>query len=144
MKRILHVAALLTAAGTAYFAWTGSTFAQAPPANPQAKGKQQGKQGSAGTESGWAAFQTRCMSCHGNPSVPAAQSPELIRQMTPERIYAALTTGSMKTQGDALSEDQRRMLATFMSARPLGSLAEGGAQSMPNHCAGNPPMSDPG
>ena len=31
MKRILHVAALLTAAGAAYFAWTGSTFAQARP-----------------------------------------------------------------------------------------------------------------
>ena len=95
MKRILHVATLLTAAGAAYFAWTGSTFAQAP--NPQAKGKQ-GKQGSAGTESGWAAFQTRCMSCHGNQAVPAAQSPEQIRQMSPERIYAALTTGSMKTK----------------------------------------------
>jgi polyvinyl alcohol dehydrogenase (cytochrome) len=144
MKRILHVAALLTAASTAYFAWTGSISAQAPPANPQAKGKQQGKQaGSAGTESGWAAFQTRCMGCHGNPAVPAAQSPEQIRQMTPERIYASLTTGSMKTQGDALSEDQRRMLAAFMSARPLGSLAEGSAQSMPNHCASNPAMTDP-
>ena len=121
MKRTLHVAALLTAAGAAYFAWTGPLAAQAP---PQAKGKQAG---SAGTESGWAAFQTRCMGCHGNAAVPAAQSPEQIRQMTPERIYAALTTGSMKTQGDALSEDQRRMLATFMSARPLGSLAEGAA-----------------
>ena len=139
MKRTLHVAALLTAAGAAYFAWTGPTFAQAP----QAKGKQGKQGGSAGTESGWAAFQTRCMSCHGNPAVPSAQSPEQIRQMSPERIYAALTTGSMKTQGDALSEDQRRMLATFMSARPLGSLNEGAAASMPNHCAANPQMSDP-
>ena len=139
MKRTLHVAALLTAAGAAYFAWTGPTFAQAP----QAKGKQGKQGGSAGTESGWAAFQTRCMGCHGNAAVPAAQSPEQIRQMSPERIYASLTTGSMKTQGDALSEDQRRMLATFMSARPLGSLNEGAAASMPNHCAANPPMSDP-
>ena len=140
MRRTLHVAALLTAAGAAYFAWTTSIFAQAPAAP---KGKQQAKGGSAGTESGWAAFQTRCMGCHGNAAVPAAQPPEQIRQMTPERIYASLTTGSMKTQGDALSEDQRRMLAAFMSARPLGSLAEGAAASMPNRCAANPPMSDP-
>src|SRR5882724_6928859 len=131
MRRILQASILLAAASAIY--------AQAP---AQAKGKQPA--GSAGTESGWAAFQTRCMGCHGNAAVPNAQTPEQIRQMTPERIYASLTTGSMKTQGDALSEDQRRMLATFMSARPLGSLAEGGAQSMPNHCAGNPPMSDPG
>jgi len=136
MKRILHIAALLSAAIAGYFAWTADVRAQAP----QGKGKQTG---SAGTESGWAAFQTRCMGCHGNPAVPAAQSPEQIRQMTPERIYASLTTGSMKTQGDALSEDQRRMLATFMSARPLGTLAEGSAASMPNHCASNPAMADP-
>src|ERR1051326_5910358 len=132
----LQVAAFMTAAAAAYFSWTVDVRAQAP----QGKGKQSG---SAGTESGWAAFQTRCMGCHGNAAVPAAPSPEQIRQMTPERIYAALTTGSMKTQGDALSEDQRRMLAAFMSARPLGSLAEGSAASMPNHCATNPPISDP-
>ena len=136
MRSILHVAALLTAAGAAYFAGTAEIRAQAP----QAKGKQTG---SAGTESGWAAFQTRCMGCHGNAAVPNAPSPELIRQMPPERIYAALTTGSMKTQGDAMSEDQRRMTATFMSARPLGSLNEGAAASMPNKCASNPAMADP-
>jgi polyvinyl alcohol dehydrogenase (cytochrome) len=130
MRRTLHVAALLAVASAIY--------AQAP---AQTKGKQQ--TGSAGTESGWAAFQTRCMSCHGNAAVPAAPSPEQIRQMTPERIYSSLTTGSMKSQGDALSEDQRRMLATFMSARPLGSLNEGAAASMPNRCPSNPAMSDP-
>ncbi len=129
MRRTLYVAALLTAAS--------AIQAQAP---AQGKGKQTG---SAGTESGWAAFQTRCMGCHGNAAVPTAPSPEQIRQMTPERIYNSLTNGSMKTQGDALSEDQRRMLATFMSARPLGSLDQGAAASMPNHCAANPAMADP-
>jgi polyvinyl alcohol dehydrogenase (cytochrome) len=133
MKIRIVLAALLGVATATYF--TGI-----PDVHAQAKGKQAG---SAGTESGWAAFQTRCMGCHGNAAVPAAPSPEQVRQMPPERIYAALTTGSMKAQGDALSEDQRRMLATFMSARPLGSLAEGSAQSMPNRCASNPPMSDP-
>ncbi len=96
-----------------------------------------------GTESGIATFQQRCMGCHGNPNVPLAPAPDAIRQMSPEKIYEALTTGSMKPQGDALTEDQRRMLATFLSGRPLGSMQSGDARNMPNHCASNPPMSDP-
>ena len=63
--------------------------------------------------------------------------------MTPERIYAALTTGVMKSQGDSLSEDQRRMTATFMGGRPLGSLNEGDVKNMPNQCTANPPLADP-
>ena len=64
--------------------------------------------------------------------------------MPPERIYDALTTGPMKPQGDQLTDDQRKMLATFLSGRPLGSLKEGDAKDMPNHCASNPPLADPG
>ncbi len=100
-------------------------------------------QGSAGTESGFAVFQTRCMGCHGNPAVDRAPAPAVIREMSPEHIYEALTTGVMKGQGSTLTEDQRRMLATFMSGRPLGSEQQGDAKSMPNQCASNPPMSDP-
>ncbi len=98
---------------------------------------------SPGTESGIATFQQRCMSCHGNPNVPQAPAPDAIRQMTPEKIYEALTTGTMKPEGDELTEDQRKMLATFLSGRPLGSLKAGDAKDMPNHCESNPPMSDP-
>ena len=137
MKRHFQVVALLSAA---LLGWLGAVRAQAP-AQAQAKGKQ--AQGSAGTESGFAVFQTRCMGCHGNPNVERAPSPEAIRQMSPERIYEALTTGAMKAQGDALSEDQRRMTAAFMSGRPLGSLQQGDAKDMPNHCASNPPLADP-
>ncbi len=83
------------------------------------------------------------MSCHGNSNVERAPSPAAIREMSPEKIYEALTTGVMKGQGDALSEDQRRMVATFMSGRPLGSLQQGDAKDMPNHCSSNPPLADP-
>jgi polyvinyl alcohol dehydrogenase (cytochrome) len=96
-----------------------------------------------GTETGIGTFQTHCMGCHGNPNVPQAPAPDAIRQMPPERIYDALTTGLMKPQGDSLTEDQRKMLATFLSGRPLGSLKEGDAKDMPNQCASNPPMSEP-
>src|ERR1700733_2976414 len=49
----------------------------------------------AGTETGIGTFQTHCMGCHGNADVPQAPAPDAIRQMTPERIYDALTTGLM-------------------------------------------------
>jgi polyvinyl alcohol dehydrogenase (cytochrome) len=98
---------------------------------------------SAGTESGFAVFQQRCMGCHGNPNVERAPSPAAIREMPPEKIYEALTTGPMKGQGASLSDDQKRMVATFMSGRPLGSLQEGDAKQMPNSCTSNPPLADP-
>ena len=103
---------------------------QAPPSAPAGR--------SAGTETGFATFQTKCMSCHGNPNVPRAPQPAAIRQMSPERIYDALSNGPMKSQGDALSEDQRRMVAIFMSGRPFGTLQQGDASQMPNRCAANP------
>jgi polyvinyl alcohol dehydrogenase (cytochrome) len=98
---------------------------------------------SAGTESGVAVFQQRCMSCHGNPNDERAPAPAAIRELPPEKIYESLTTGSMKGQGDALSEDQRRMVSAFMSGRPLGTLQQGDAKSMPNQCPSNPPLTDP-
>ncbi len=123
-------AAILSAAALA-----SSARAQAP--------AQPAQQRSAGTESGFAVFQQRCMGCHGNPNVERAPSPAAIREMAPEKIYDALTTGVMKGQGASLSDDQRRMVATFMSGRPLGSLQEGDAKAMPNQCASNPPLTDP-
>ena len=94
----------------------------------------------AGTESGFGLFQQHCMSCHGNPAVSRAPSPATIRAMSPERIYGALTDGVMRGQGATLSDDQRKMIATFMAGRPLGSLELGGADQMPNRCADNPPL----
>jgi len=53
-----------------------------------------------GTESGFALFQKKCTTCHGNPAVEAAPSPETIRGMPPEKIYEALgPDGIMAAQG---------------------------------------------
>ncbi len=141
MNKILHVAAaaasVVVCIGFASFAGAQQSAvasAAAPP--PQAANL------SAGTETGIGTFQTHCMGCHGNPQVPQAPTPDAIRQMTPEKIYEALTTGPMKPQGDQLTDDQRKMLATFLSGRPLGSLKEGDAKDMPDHCATNPPLAD--
>jgi polyvinyl alcohol dehydrogenase (cytochrome) len=75
--------------------------------------------------------------------VERAASPDAIREMTPERIYEALATGSMQAQSQGLNDQQKRALAEFMSGRPLGSAKVGNASSMPNQCKSNPPMTDP-
>src|SRR6516162_8324770 len=118
MRNIARIAAIT-------FAAIPALVAQAPP--PAAGGQPRAAQGSAGTESGFAVFQTRCMGCHGNPAVERAPAPAVIREMSPEHIYEVLTTGVMKGQGASLTEDQRRMLATFMSGRTLGSEQQGDA-----------------
>lgn len=143
MTKVLRVVAVL-AGCCVCLGGTSVVRAQQPPANPApAATPPQGANLNAGTETGIGTFQTHCMGCHGNPNIPLAPAPDAIRQMTPERIYEALTTGPMKPQGDALTDDQRKMLATFLSGRPLGSLKAGDAKDMPNRCASNPPLGDP-
>ncbi len=147
MIKTVRVAALAAAGIAAWFAWSGAVRAQAPAPPPQAPPQTQapppGANLAQGTETGIGTFQQHCMGCHGNPNVPQAPSPDTIRQMPPERIYDALTTGVMKPQGESLTDDQKKMLATFLSGRPLGGAQQGDAKSMPNHCATNPPLADP-
>ena len=105
-----------------------------------------------GTESGLATFQARCTLCHANSvserkgvrGAERAQTTDVIRQMPPERIYQALTAGSMQAYAKDLSDVAKVRLAEFMSSRPMGSTGAGGAAAMPNQCKANPPMTDPG
>src|SRR5262252_7563228 len=122
--------------------WVRVAQSQAPPQQPAAPAGG-GQRGAPGTENGIAVFQTQCVACHGNPNVERAPSPSALREMSPERIYEALTTGLMKDQGAKLSEQDRRGVAEFMSGRPLGSARLGDAKSMPNQCRNNPPLTDP-
>jgi polyvinyl alcohol dehydrogenase (cytochrome) len=92
------------------------------------------------TEFGFAVFQQRCVACHGNPAFARAPSPAVLRAMTPERIYTALTVGAMKVVGDSLSDAERRRVAESLSGRLLGSAQGGSAQSMPNRCPTNSPL----
>jgi polyvinyl alcohol dehydrogenase (cytochrome) len=108
-----------------------------------AAGGQRGAPALPGTESGWSAFQTRCAVCHLNPTVDLAPPATVIREMTPERIFESLTTGSMKEESQGLSDPQKRRIAEFMAGRPMGSSKAGNAKDMPNQCRTNPAMADP-
>jgi polyvinyl alcohol dehydrogenase (cytochrome) len=139
-----------SASAVALFVCTVVTGAQAPqtPAPPagQAGGPPAapagGRGGVPGTESGWATFQGQCFRCHGNAAAGATPTAWAIRQMTPERINAALT-GGKHPDGQTLSAIQKQRVAEFMSGRPMGSIGAGEAKSMASQCTANPPMRDP-
>src|SRR5262249_29245606 len=81
-----------------------------------------------------------CTSCHGNPAFAQAPSPATLRTMSPERIYAALTTGVMKSVGDTLTEEDRRRVAESLAGQLLGSAQSGDATAMSNRCRSSPPL----
>ena len=62
--------------------------------------------------------------------------------MTPEAIRDALTTGSMREQAQDLTEAGKRSLAEYLGGRKLDVAQIGDARSMPNQCAGHPPIGD--
>jgi polyvinyl alcohol dehydrogenase (cytochrome) len=96
-------------------------------------------------------FNKNCASCHQNvkastdenAAAKSAPSTETLGQMTPEAIYAALTTGAMIQQAQGLTNDERRIVAEFFGGRPLGSAEVGDAKHMTDHCSANPAMGDP-
>jgi polyvinyl alcohol dehydrogenase (cytochrome) len=91
-------------------------------------------------------FETHCMTCHRNPA-PDSRAPtrDAMTQLTPERIFAALTSGVMAPQAQAagLTEDQRRLIAEFAALRPFGTAGAGAASAMKNRCTTTAPIGDP-
>ena len=79
-------------------------------------------------------FDQTCVTCHGNPAVPRAADPSVLRRMTPERVYEALTTGVMRAQARDLDDAARRAIAEYLGDRKLGAGEVGDAKLMPNRC----------
>jgi polyvinyl alcohol dehydrogenase (cytochrome) len=79
-------------------------------------------------------FAEHCAACHADA---AGQAPPLakLRQLSPESVYAALTSGVMRTQAMGLSDAGRRDIATYLSGRAPGLAADADARRMPNRCA---------
>jgi polyvinyl alcohol dehydrogenase (cytochrome) len=97
---------------------------------------------------GWVAaqilFEKNCSKCHGNAnSQVRAPARETLMKLSPEAIYAALTSGPMSVQAKDLTDDQKRLIAQHLGGRPFGVAGAGDAKSMSNRCATNPPLGDP-
>jgi polyvinyl alcohol dehydrogenase (cytochrome) len=85
-------------------------------------------------------FKARCASCHTDQ--PAERTParaELAR-LTPELVINEMVNGKMKLQANGLAEDERRAIATFITAKELG----GTAAALPGACTGAPKPFNPG
>jgi polyvinyl alcohol dehydrogenase (cytochrome) len=84
---------------------------------------------------GIAAFEEHCATCHASPAAGSrAPNRESLRQRTPESILDAMTSGAMLEQAKSLSADQKRQVAEYLAAKPLGASAAGEAAAMPNRC----------
>jgi polyvinyl alcohol dehydrogenase (cytochrome) len=85
-------------------------------------------------------FGDRCASCHGNPKVPAAPDPLVLKRMTPEHIYQVLTVGDMKDIAKNVPDPDKRAIATFLGGRRMNEGDQGAAKAMPNVCPANLPV----
>ncbi len=85
-------------------------------------------------QDGAAIYERRCGGCH-NPGLGRAPRRDVLRQMSPESVEAALTQGMMTTQGGALSNADIRAVAAFVTGKPYGG------ESMPRQafCTGDAP-----
>jgi polyvinyl alcohol dehydrogenase (cytochrome) len=69
---------------------------------------------------GAALFKTYCAMCHDGPAA-GVQAPTLdtLRRLSAEQVLAALERGSMRARAAERSRAQRRMLAAYVSNKPL-------------------------
>jgi polyvinyl alcohol dehydrogenase (cytochrome) len=84
-------------------------------------------------------FEQSCMTCHGNAAIEKAPDPSVLRQMAPEAIYKALTSGAMVPQAEKLTDEQKRIIAEYLGGRNIVE-GSGDATHMANHCTSNPPI----
>ena len=84
-------------------------------------------------------FESRCAQCHGGAAAERrAPDRSALMAMTPERILAALTTGSMAANATGISDGQKRALAELLSGRPMGVSESGKASAMKGQCTAKP------
>jgi polyvinyl alcohol dehydrogenase (cytochrome) len=85
-------------------------------------------------------YAQHCSQCHdgGLPRVPARR---VLSGMEPERIVAALETGTMRTQGAERTAVEKRAIAAFLTGKTVG---DSPAPPSPKMCSGAPPAADTG
>ena len=87
-------------------------------------------------------YAKHCAGCHDpSGSVVRAPSMESLRSLSAERVYAVLTSGSMREHASQLSEAAKRELAEYVSGKPLGTAAA--AKQQANRCPRSEPFVDP-
>src|SRR5580658_10883348 len=75
---------------------------------------------SAQTQTGEQMYQASCAQCH-DAGVGRAPKREGFRDMSPERVLAAMETGEMVTMGMRWPAEGRRSIAEFLTGKALGT-----------------------
>jgi polyvinyl alcohol dehydrogenase (cytochrome) len=90
---------------------------------------------------GQTVFEHTCASCHAG-AARADRAPDLktLMSLTPESIYAAVTTGNMTVPAQKLTDEEKRAVSEYLGGRPLDPTDRGSAASMSNRCPANPPL----
>jgi len=71
---------------------------------------------------GAAVYEKSCASCHTAPAAGSrAPTREILSQNAPEAILTSLMSGKMYQQGGALTDAERRAVASFIAGRPVGT-----------------------
>lgn len=65
---------------------------------------------------GAALYTQRCQSCHEGGAVARAPSRDVISALSADRIVEALESGTMRVQGEVLTPDERRAIASYLTA----------------------------
>ena len=81
-------------------------------------------------------FEQNCASCHADRAT--------LNTMTPELVYRALTSGTMRPQAASLNEAAKRSIAEYLTGSKLNIGQFADAKQMPNRCPGNSRLTDPG
>jgi len=76
----------------------------------------------ASAQDGGALFNTYCAICHAAGPNQQAPTRDVLARLTPEQILDALERGPMKAQAAERSRAQRRVLAEYLSAKPLANM----------------------
>jgi polyvinyl alcohol dehydrogenase (cytochrome) len=99
-----------------------------------------GQQRSPQPVDGPAVFNESCRTCHGGDD-PRAPSVDALAGRSPQAIIDALTSGSMRYEGLALSGAERRAVAEFLTGRSLRGTTTG---STAGRCVKPKPFGDVG
>jgi mono/diheme cytochrome c family protein len=67
-------------------------------------------------EDGGALYARYCARCH-DVGLPRTPSRHVLNGVAPDRIVAALETGTMRTQGAERTPEQRRAIAAFLTEK---------------------------
>jgi polyvinyl alcohol dehydrogenase (cytochrome) len=85
---------------------------------------------------GMTLYQERCGTCHMATPPPDNRAPSLtaLRNLSPEAVLVAITTGPMAPNATDLTEPQRRTIAEYLGGRAIGASEKSAASAMTNQC----------